>query len=592
MTPGQAQSLLQQAQAFHAAGRVSEALDLCRQVLKSRPREVGANYLAAMLHAQQGDVAQATKLFKSVARLKPDFWEARYNLAYALNLSGAHEEALPHYEAVLRDNPRHVNALINYANTLNMLARHSETLAAYDKLIALQPDSAAAHANRGAVLKQLKRFGEALAACDKAVALEPNYAAGHFNRGLVLHEMGRFAEALQSHDRSLQLNPNNPESYFNRGGTLHELGRFDDALESYAKALALKPDYVDVYFNRGVTLHEIKRLDDALQSYDKTLALQPEHRRARFGRSMVHLLRADFARGWPDYEYRDKHKNPLGNRPLHRPLWQGGPIAGKRLLVYAEQGLGDTIHFCRYLPLIERQGAQVLFAPQPALKRLMRSLRGNLDVVDAQERALKFDLHCPLLSLPLALKTDPTSIPADAPYLSAEPERVKNWAEKIGDAGFRIGICWQGGTTSIDKGRSFHVREFLPLAQVEGVRLISLHKGVGEAQLAELPRGTVEMLGDDFDAGPDAFIDSAAVMQGLDLVITSDTAIAHLAGALGKPTWVALSHVPDWRWQLDRGDSPWYPTMRLFRQQRPGDWAGVFAAIRAALTAQLNRATA
>ena len=591
MTPGQAQSLLQQAQAFQNAGHPSEALALCRQVLNSRPRELGANYLAAILQAQQGDIREAVKFFKAAVKIKPEFLDARYNLAYALNLTGAHEAAAGHYEAVLRAAPQHVNAQINYANTLTLLGRHADALAAYDKLIRLLPNSAAAYANRAMVLKELKRFEQALADCDKAIALDPKHAEAHANRGLVLQALKRFGEALESHDKALALKPDDAEAYFVRGTTLHDLKRFDEALESYRKAIEFKPDYAEAYFNRGLTLHEVKRFDEALESYDKALALKPNYDEARFGRALVHLLRGDLERGWPEYEWRKK-KSSLGDRPLRRPLWLGdASVANKRILVHSEQGLGDTIQFCRYLNRLERDGAHVLFAPQPALKELMRTLGGNTQRVDAGDRSLKFDYHCPLMSLPLAFKTTPGSIPAQIPYLSADAERANEWAGKIGDQGFKIGICWQGGTTTVDIGRSFHVREFFPLSQIAGVRLISLHKGEGEAQLSEVPAEMkVETLGDAFDAGPHAFLDAAAVMEGLDLVVTSDTAIAHLAGALGKPTWVALPHVPDWRWQLDRSDSPWYPTLRLFRQRRIGDWAGVFAEIAAALVERLGRA--
>ena len=245
-----------------------------------------------------------------------------------------------------------------------------------------------------------------------------------------------------------------------------------------------------------------------------------------------------------------------------------------------EQGLGDTLQFCRYVCLLERAGAKVLFAPQKSLRRLMRSLSATVEIVDEADPALAFDVHCPLLSLPLAFKTDLASIPGKSPYLGVEDGLVERWRERIGRHGFKIGICWQGATSKIDAGRSFPLAALHPIARLPGVRLISLHKGAGEAQLQSLPEGmTVETLGADFDAGPDAFLDSAAVMKNLDLVISSDTAIAHLAGALAVPVWIALKHVPDWRWMLDRADSPWYPTARLFRQRVRDDWSDVFVEI-------------
>ena len=541
MTPGQAQTLLQQAQAYQNSGRLPEAIDTCKRVVKNRPRDFGPNYLMATLHAQQGDIERAVKFFTSAVKLKPDFLEARYNLAYALNLLGMHEEAAGQYEKILKASPHHLNAQINYANTLNLLGRHADALASYDQIIRLVPDAAAAYGNRGYVQKQLKRHDEAIADFDRAIALEPRYAEAHFNRGATLHAVKRFGEALESYDAAIKLKPDYADAYFNRGATLHDLRRFDEALESYGEAIKINPDYAEAYFNRGTTLHELKRFDDALQSYDRALSLKPNDSRFLFARSSVNLLRGNFALGWREYEARKANQTRAG-RAFRRPLWRGdADLAGKSVLVHCEQGLGDTIQFCRYLKLLAQAGAQVLFAPPPPLKQLMKSLGDHIALVDAEDRALRFDYHCPLLSLPLAFDTDRDSIPAQVPYLAAEPERVSKWAGRIGDRGFKIGIGWQGATTTIDVGRSFQVREFLALSKVPGTRLISLQKGEGEAQLAALPAGMkVETLGDDFDAGTDGFLDTAAALESLDLVITSDTAIAHLAGALAKPTWVVL----------------------------------------------------
>ena len=590
MTPGQAQTLLQQAQVYQHTGRLLEASATCRLVLKSRPRDFGANYFMAILHAQQGDMDGAIKFFKSAVKINPDFLDVRYNLAYALNLMGMHQEAVGHYEKILKTNPQHLDAQINYANTLNLLGRYSDALAKYRELIRLIPNSAPAYANRGYVLKQLKRLDEAIVDCDRAISLDPGYAEAHFNRGATLHELNRFEDALESYDKAIKLKPAYADAYFNRGVTLHELKRFDAAVESYDQAIQLKSDYAEAYFNRGTTLHELKSFDEALASYDKASAINPNDNRILFARSSISLLRGNFQSGWREYEGRGTNQSRGTNRALRRPRWLGDAgIEGKTILVHCEQGFGDTIQFCRYIKLLKQEGARVLFAPQPSLKGLMGSL-GDVDLVDVEDRDLRFDYHCPLLTLPLAFKTDHHSIPAPIPYLFADPQRAKDWADKIGGRDFKIGICWQGATTKMDAGRSFHVREFLPLSQIPGVRLISLQKGEGEAQLLTLPDGMVQALGRDFDAGPDAFVDTAAVMEGLDLIITSDTAIAHLAGALGRPTWVALQYVPDWRWLLDRNDSPWYPTMRLFRQQRVGDWEGVFSQIQLALIERMQSA--
>jgi hypothetical protein len=285
-----------------------------------------------------------------------------------------------------------------------------------------------------------------------------------------------------------------------------------------------------------------------------------------------------FEQGWRQYEWRKKHKEPIAARSFPQPLWSGAEdLEGKILFIHWEQGLGDTIQFCRYARLAEARGAKVVLSVQEPLRRLLTQLSPTVQIIGGAERPARFDYHSPLLSLPLAFATTRETIPAEIPYLGAEHERVENWKQRLGGDGFKIGICWQGRKGEMDIGRSFSLREFVNIAAVPDVRLISLQKNDGTEQLANLPEGmNVETLGADFDAGPNAFLDTAAVMEHMDLVITSDTATAHLAGALGRPTWVALKRVPDWRWLLEGSKSRWYPTMRLFRQKLPGEWKPVF----------------
>ena len=284
--------------------------------------------------------------------------------------------------------------------------------------------------------------------------------------------------------------------------------------------------------------------------------------------------------GWPLYEWRSsKRANSIEALVRDRPSWRGEEIGARTLFIYAEQGLGDTIQFCRYARLAETLGMHVILAVQNPLLRLMKSLGPNIVVTEWTSMPDHFDRHASLLSLPLGFGTVTESIPGEIPYLHAEPERIHRWKARIGSAGFKIGISWQGNIASpADAGRSFPLAAFAGLAAIPGVRLISLQKNDGLDQLDDLPpHMVVETLGDDFDAGDHAFLDTAAAMQSVDLVISSDTSIAHLAGALGRPVWVGLQFVPDWRWQLDRADSPWYPTMRIFRQRTRGDWQSVFA---------------
>ena len=476
--------------------------------------------------------------------------------------------------------PDYADALNNRGITLQELKRFDEALASYDRVLAIKPDYAEALNNRGNTLQELKRFDEALASYDRALAIKPDYAEAHSNRGNTLQELKRLDEALASYDRALAIKPDYAEALNNRGNSLQDLKRLNEALASYDRALAIKPDYAEAFNNRGNTLQELKRLDEALASYDRALAIKPDYADALNNRGITRLLSGHFQEGWVDYEWRWQTKDFSTRRPkLDAPDWQGEDIAGRSILVFTEQGMGDVIQFARFLPLLARRGAKVTFGPPANLIRLLRPLGTQIELVGSLKSGKTYDFQCALMSLPLWFGTDLNSIPAQIPYLKPEADLAARWSRRIGDQGFKIGIAWQGNPVGkIDQGRSYPLSELVPLARMPGVRLISLQKYHGLDQLGHLPSDvTVETLGDDFDGGQDAFIDTAAVMSHLDLIITSDTSIAHLAGTLGRRTWVALQYVPDWRWLLDRDDSPWYPSLRLFRQETHGDWKGVFS---------------
>jgi len=344
--------------------------------------------------------------------------------------------------------------------------------------------------------------------------------------------------------------------------------------------LALQPLNPLAYNNRGIVFKDLGRLAEALESYDMAISLKENYSDAFWNKGLARLLMGEFSEGWKLYAWRKKNLF-VHDQEKQRPIWTGTEdLSKKTILVHWEQGFGDTIQFCRFLPGLRKMARKVLFAPQKRLMGLLKGLDRDLEIVDRDDPSLVFDFQIHLLSLPGLMMTSLDEVPCQHPYLFARQEKVNFWRERLGSHGLRIGVCWQGSTGEIDAGRSFGVSRFQHLARLPHVRLISLHKGDGEAQLAELPEGMkVESLGDAFDSGPDAFVDAAAAMMACDLVITSDTAIAHLAGALGVRTWVALKYVPDWRWFLNRADSPWYPSARLFRQKHVGDWDSVFMEI-------------
>jgi tetratricopeptide (TPR) repeat protein len=583
--------LYQKAVDFHLAGKLADARRLYETILKADPNRADALAGLGAICLQQNNMREALRWFDqslSIDPLQPAALTNRGNVLKNLLRLG---DALDSHNRAIALAPDFAQAYCNRGVVLQQLDRTGEALASYDKALSLNPSDARAHTNRGIVLRSLGRPAEALASHGKAIALNPLLVEAYNNRGILLQESGDLSGALSDYDKAISLQPDNASAHCNKGNVLVDLESPDEALLSYEQAIRLRPDYAEAYSHRGNALQECRRLEEALDSYDRALLLKPDWVEAKWNKSLLLLLMGRFEEGWPLYEFRKKlAKDPIGNRAYPGKLWTGAEdIRGKSILVHREQGLGDTIQFCRYARLLENAGAKVLFAPQKPLRELMQGLGGSIELVDADDDFLSLDFHSPLASLPLAFGTRLSTIPAEVPYLFAQRDRVEWWRERIGRKGFRIGICWQGGTGRVDFGRSFPLKHFYRLSKVANVRLINLHKGEGGKQLEDIPGDMrIENTGEEFDtAGRGAFLDTAAVMKCCDLVITSDTAVAHLAGALGVTTWIALKYVPDWRWMLDRADSPWYPTVRLFRQKSLGDWHGVFSEIQTALLKEL-----
>jgi len=437
---------------------------------------------------------------------------------------------------------------------------------------------ALAHQRNGRILQAEAAFRELLAA-------DPRDLRAQLALGAVLLVQRRDAEALAEFDSALSKAPKAATIWSHRGLAQHELGDFAGAVESYDRAVQLGDNEADLHFNRANALNELRRFDEALAAYDRAIELQPEHSRARRNRGILKLLLADYAGGLADYEAR---RPPEGMRAARRladaPEWQGEPISGKSLLVTDNTGMGDEIHMVRYLGLLADRGARVSFLGKAGLYRLFAPFAARVQLLREVPQGAHFDYQCKLLSLPFLFGTRANTVPAQVPYLMAEGELVRKWRERIGTDGFRIGIGWKGNPMrSIDKGRSIPLAGFADIAGMPGVRLISLQKGYGLDELEKLPAGMkVEVL-EDFDEGKDAFLDTAAVMANMDLVISSCTSIPHLAGALARPVYLAAKYVPEWRWGIEGEDNAWYPTMRVFRQASPGDWDAVFARMAAAV---------
>jgi tetratricopeptide (TPR) repeat protein len=493
------------------------------------------------------------------------------------------------FKQFLRAHPNHFGALNLLTVALMAMERFEEAEHYISRAVNLDQRSDSSFYNYGTILKRLGRPTQAIEQFDRALKLNPRHVKAWSNRGACYSDIGQYDRAIADFDKSIEIDASYFETYYNKGNALSALDKHEEACAAFDKALSLNPASAEAHNNRGMALQELERLEESLASYNKAITLKSDFAYARWNRSLNHLLSGAFENGWRDYEWRPLKRGFSGERAFLKPLWVGGEaISGKTILVHWEQGLGDTIQFCRYISLLSDLGARILFAPQKSLQALTGAIDDRVEIVDVEDEGLQFDFYCPLLSLPLAFKTTLETVPHRTPYLRAQPDRIRHWANRIGSDGLKIGVCWQSGAAKSDVGRSFPLAELLEISQIPQLRLISIHKGDGLAQLQGLPAGMrFETLGDEFDAGGDAFLDTAAVMKVCDLVITSDTAVAHLAGALAAPTWVALKRVPDWRWMLDRSDSPWYPTMRLFRQSRRGDWASVFSEIKRELTSLL-----
>lgn len=535
---------LADAVAMHQAGRLDEAEHAYRAVLQEDPLHVDALHLLGLVAQQRGRRAEAIDLISRCLQQRPNFAEAHYNLGLVHRECGQLEAALACFERAVSLRPRYAEAWYNLGNALKDLGRLDEAVAAYRRALRVRPQFGKALNNLANTLREQGRLDEAVSTFRQAIECEPGYAKAYHNLGLTLRSLGRFDEALEVFDKAVALHAAFAEAHNARGTTLQAMGRFAEALEAYERALACDGGFADAHFNRACAW----------------------------------LRQGDFERGWAEYEWRFKCK-PFAAPTLPGTAWDGSPQPERTLLVYCEQGLGDTLQFVRYLPMVCERVGRVMLACQPALVPLLRASKVCEHVVALGDAVPEFHLHVPLLSLPYLFGTTLNNIPAPARYLAADPVLASRWRERLtGLGGLRVGICWQGNKAqAFDRLRSFALRELAPVAAVPGVRLISLQKGDGCEQLASvLDRWNILDLGPDFDSTAGPFMDTAAVIEQLDLVISCDTAVAHLAGALGARVWLALAWSADYRWMLGCDHSPWYPSMRLYRQTRPEYWQDVF----------------
>jgi tetratricopeptide (TPR) repeat protein len=631
-----------QALQYHQAGKLDVAEQLYRQILQTDPRHADSYHLLGVAAYQQGRHDQALALIRQALALNP--WAAVYhsNLGVVHEAIGQKHEALTCFEQALRlqtGSPEAHNAV---GNALRAVGRLTESQAHCLEALRLRPNYVEARDNLGSALYLQGKLDEAIIHYQEALRLRPDYAKTHGHLALALADTGKTAEALSHYHEALRLDPANAEAHNNLGIVLLKENQLDDAIAHCQEALRLMPNFAGAHNNLSIAFRRIGRLDDAVRHgqealrieqqfpeahnslatalvrkanwdeamthYQEAVRHKPNLGEARWNRALLWLLLGDCEQGWPEYEWR--WTQPGHNRPqFPQSVWDGSDLQGRTILLYTEQGIGDTLQFVRFALVVKQRGGTVIVQCQKALKRLLKGAPGIDLLVSTDDQQPAFDVQAPLFSLPDIFHIQLEGIPAAVPYLHPDAGLVEHWkrVDRLQDAEskrsstpysatrtphFKVGIGWQGSPTyGYDNLRSVPLAEFAPLVQIEGVQLISLQKGAGTEQLRSTECG-VRREGQhdssnlqspiftpliDEDSGP--FMDTAAILKTIDLVICTDTALPHLAGALGVPAWLAVPYVPDWRWLLEREDSPWYPTMRLFRQKQHGDWTSVFERI-------------
>jgi tetratricopeptide (TPR) repeat protein len=572
------QMLHLQAQQIHGTDPV-RARQLLSQLLDTDTDDVAAIAFQGEIWLNLGQPDAALTRFERALALGPPVAQMLLNRAVALGMLQRFEEAALSCDRALLMLPDNADAHFLRAEMLSRMGRLTDALGSLNRVLDLKPDTLQALRNRGTISLMLGRIEAALVDFDRLLILEPQNPETWSDRGQALCSLFRFDAALESLDRALVIDSRHLKALHNRGVVLWNMERFEEALDSYDRALVIAPDIPQIQTSRANTLMALLRLDEAMAAHDALAARLPDFAQGRWNRANCMLLLGKWKEGFEEFEWRKTQSESAWRFPERsRPEWLGkDDLAGKTLLIRAEQGFGDTLQFVRYGALAQARGVRVILAVQPELKRLLRNgLHGADAVIGLDEPEPQHDVQVAIMSLARAFGTAVETVPADIPYIKAEESLCADWRGKLGTQGFKIGLSWHGSAHS--GGRSFPLAALAKIAKLPHLRLISLQKGPGSEQLEQLPPGMrVEELGPIYDAGD--FAETAAVIAALDLVITCDNAIAHLAGALGRPTWVALKHAADWRWLVGRDDSLWYPTMRLFRQPVAGDWQSVFTAM-------------
>jgi len=528
-------------------------------------------YDLAVQHHRAGEFQQAETIYRQLISQQPNHAPSHYMLAVMGHQFGQSAQALPLIDKAISLNPGSPDYHMFRGVVLVAMQRYEDAATAFGHVTILRPGDSQAYNNLGNAQRTLGRLDEAIATYRRALELQPEFPEAHSNLSAALKDTGRFDEALEAASTAIAQRPGYAGAYSNLGTVLKAKGELERAMDAYRQSVAIDPNYADGHYNIANLHKDRGELDEAAAAYGRAITLRPDFASARWNLSLVKLLRDD-PDAWDAYESRWLVARTPMNRGYTQPLWDGSELGGRTILLHAEQGLGDTIQFIRYAPMVKERGGSVAVLCQPELSRLLSGQLGIERVVTDDASAPPFDVHCPILSLPRIFRTTAETIPASVPYLTPDANLVERWRQRIAaqPAGLKVGLVWAGRPQNRgDEQRSLELAALAPLAQVGGAEFYSLQKGEASAQAQSPPAG---MRLTDWTAELADFGETAALLANLDLVISVDTAVAHLAGAMAKPVWTLIPFSPDWRWKLGRSDTPWYSTMRLFRQQRWGDW--------------------
>jgi len=582
----QADDLHRLALAACQAGRLGEGIAYARQALAIDAGRSRTHLLLGMALAQSGALHEAlTSLDRAIA-LAPDLADAHGNRADVLVELRRPLEAIESYDRALMAAPQSFPNWCNRAGVLFDLGRHEEALASYDRALAIEPQHADVLAARGLVLNALDRCEEAIETLGRAVTLAPDHHLARRTRGVALLKLERPVQALADFQRVLTQRPDDEDALYNVAFSLVASERDVEALAVYDKLLAINPRHVEALLGKGAALQNQTRFAEAVAVYDQVLAVDPQRADAHYSAATALLSMGNFRRGLAEYEWRRRIVPGSASvvQPFREPIWLGErPLRDKTLLIHAEQGMGDVLYAVRFVPRLVQRGARVVLQVHAALKPLLAGLEGAALVVARGEALPAFDCQCPVMSLPYVMRTELSTIPEEVPYIHAPADRVSYWRARLPQSTtLRVGIVWCGNPAfKEDRRRSLKLAQMEPILATADVLFVSINPGIGEREQSAIAgRANVLHVGNELRD----FADTAAVIAQLDLVITSDTSVAHLAGAMGRPVWIVLGFAPDWRFAHDREHSFWYPSARLFRQSAPGDWAGVIKRVQVELS--------